>query len=202
MHSEVPVESATTTSSRARLEHIMNTPLIEDNAVSAPTPIDRHPATGRSRQPRRGWLAGGVAAAAILAVAGAAVVANLGDDDAVDDPTASSLELSLGEGDALASCLPFETSTLAGMSPAFAATATAVTETQVTLDVDTWYAGDEADTVVLAAQPGMQALIAGFDFEVGQQYLITAAEGAVNFCGYSGPATPELTAAFDTAFVG
>jgi hypothetical protein len=48
----------------------------------------------------------------------------------------------------------------------------------------------------------MQALIDGFDFEVGQQYLITAAEGTVNFCGYSGPATPELTAAFDQAFAG
>jgi len=34
---------------------------------------------------------------------------------------------------------------------------------------------------------------------VGQKYLITAAEGNVNFCGYSGPATPELTAAFDAA---
>jgi hypothetical protein len=86
------------------------------------------------------------------------------------------------------------------MSPAFAATATAVEGETVTLAVDRWYAGGDATTVELHAQPGMTALIDGFEFQVGESYLITATEGTVNFCGASGPATPELTALFDQAF--
>lgn len=39
-------------------------------------------------------------------------------------------------------------------------------------------------------------------FEVGSSYLITAAQGTVNFCGYSGTSTPDLVAAFDTDFGG
>jgi hypothetical protein len=56
--------------------------------------------------------------------------------------------------------------------------------------------------VVLETTPGMEALIGGIAFDVGQLYLITAADGTVNFCGYSGVATPEMTAAFDEAFGG
>ena len=54
--------------------------------------------------------------------------------------------------------------------------------------------------MTLHAQGGLEALIAGFDFVEGERYLITAAEGSVNFCGYSGPADPTLTAAFEDAF--
>jgi hypothetical protein len=46
----------------------------------------------------------------------------------------------------------------------------------------------------------MEALIAGFPFEVGAQYLITAYDGNVNYCGFSGPSTPEFRAAFEQAF--
>ena len=56
--------------------------------------------------------------------------------------------------------------------------------------------------MVLQTPDNSPALIAGFEFVVGEQYLITAAEGNVNFCGYSGVATPEMTAAFDAAFPG
>ncbi len=128
----------------------------------------------------------------VLALIGAALLAS--------PVLAAPLELSLGADDAMASCLPLDAATLATMSPAFAATATAVEGEIVTLDVDRWFAGGDAATVELQAQPGLEALIAGFTFEVGQEYLITAAEGTVNFCGYSGPATPELTAVFDQAF--
>ena len=138
----------------------------------------------------------------VLAVAGAAVLSDNGGDPGPGDLAGPPLELSLGDSTVMASCVPFDTTILAGMSPAFAGTAVEVGDDTVTLEVDKWYAGGEADSVVLAAQPGMQALIAGFEFEVGQQYLITAADGTVNFCGYSGPATPEFTAAFDAAFGG
>ena len=110
------------------------------------------------------------------------------------------LELSLGQGDALASCMPFEVDVLADMSPAFAGTATAVNGDLVTLDIDHWYSDGDQTSATLSAPAGMQALIAGFDFEVGEQYLITAAGTNVNYCGYSGLATPEMTAAFEQAF--
>ncbi len=37
-------------------------------------------------------------------------------------------------------------------------------------------------------------------FRVGERYLVTATDGTVNGCGFSGPATPELERAFEEAF--
>ncbi len=199
MHPGVPVESVTTPSSRARLEQIMNTPLIErEQSDSSGAGRIVHIDAPRGR---RSWLFG-VAAAAAVALAGAAVVGSIGGGG--DEPQTASppLELSIGSDDPMAMCLPFDVSILRDMSPAFAATATSVEPGVVTLDVDRWYTGGDADTVVLQTPDSSPALIAGFEFVVGEQYLITAAEGNVNFCGYSGVATPEMTAAFDAAFAG
>jgi len=101
----------------------------------------------------------------------------------------------------MSSCLPFDVATLAGMSPAFAGTVTSVDGGKVVLDVDRWYAGGEAEQVLLS-QPDAttSAALDGVTFEEGERYLVTAAQGTVNGCGYSGPATPELEAAFDQAF--
>ncbi|WP_108667724.1 hypothetical protein [Euzebya rosea] len=157
---------------------------------------------------RRIAIVATVVAVAVLAFFGLTRL-GLGNDaadvaapDAAPDTAldAAPLELSLGEGDALASCMALDVAVLAGMSPALAATATTVDGEAVTLSVDRWYAGGDADTVVLHAPAGLQALIGGIDFVVGEQYLITASDGIVNYCGYSGPASPELTAAFDEAF--
>ncbi len=51
-----------------------------------------------------------------------------------------------------------------------------------------------------SSRPKVEALIGGVEFVPGQQYLITAYDGVVNYCGHSGPATPELQALFDQAF--
>lgn len=142
---------------------------------------------------RATWLS---VAAATAVFAGAGVIYALGND------TKAPLELSIAGNDSMASCLPLQADILADMSPAFAATTKSVEGETVTLEVDRWYAGGDADTVVLHAESGMESLIAGFDFEVGQQYLITASQGNVNFCGASGLATPELTALFAEAFPG
>lgn len=183
---DVPVEPMTTPSSRARLEQIMNTP------VSPPT--DR-PVVPPSRNR---WLIAAAAALVVLVVAGFAI-ASLGDDadDVADGPP---LVLDLGADDPMASCMVPDATILADMSPAFAGTATSIDGEIVTLTVDRWYAGGDAAIVELHAQPGLEALIAGFSFEQGEQYLVTAGNGTVNFCGYSGPATPELQALFDEAF--
>ncbi len=193
MHPGVPVESVTTLSSQTRLEQIMNTPFVEQE-----TAITSSDHTGR----RRAWSAFGMAAAAVVVVGGAAIFANFGGDGGGDIASAP-LELSLGSEDVMASCPIFDVATLAGMSPAFAATATSIDAGSVTLMVDRWYTGGDAETVLLQQAPDSSAaLIGGFELAVGEQYLITAAEGNVNFCGYSSIATSEMTAAFETAFPG
>jgi len=199
MHPGVPVESATTPSSTARMEKIMNTPLIDqEHARSSVNPQPPSIATHR----RRNRMLLGVAAAAIVAIGGAVIVGNNNGGDSTEVAAGPPIELSLGDSNAMSSCIVFDVALLADMSPAFAGTATSVEGETVTLTVDRWYAGGDASTAVLKGTAGSPALIAGFEFEVGQQYLITASEGKVNFCGYSGPATPELTAAFDAAFPG
>jgi hypothetical protein len=199
MHPGVPVEPLTTPSSTARMEQIMNTPVLDQEdslTTSNPRPM---PIGAR----RRSWmLLGGVAAAAVLAIGGAVIVGNRGDDGGTQVAVGPPLELSLGDSGVVSSCIMFDVAILSDMSPAFAGTATSVDGETVTLSVDRWYAGGDAASVVLSGAAGSPALIDGFQFEVGRQYLITAADGNVNFCGYSGLATPELTAAFEAAFPG
>ena len=70
----------------------------------------------------------------------------------------------------------------------------------VRLSVVRWFAGGDATTVELVAPDGMEALIGGIDFVEGERYLVTATDGVVNYCGFTGLATPELTAIFERAF--
>ena len=113
---------------------------------------------------------------------------------------AEPLELSAGGGDQMMSCLAFDPAVLADMPVAFEGTATAVEGDSVRLDVDRWFKGGETDEVVLLAPQGLEALIAGIPFEVGGQYLVSATDGQVNYCGFSGESTPELLAGFEAAF--
>jgi hypothetical protein len=127
----------------------------------------------------------------------ASVAAGPGTTQQTDPP----LSLSLGEtGAAMASCMPVSSRILADMPIAFRATATAVDGETVTLSVGEWFSGDSGNSVVLAAPPGLEALIGGIDFRRGDDYLVTATGGVVNYCGYSGEATPELEAVFAEAF--
>ncbi|MEQ1874048.1 MAG: hypothetical protein ABL953_09990 [Ilumatobacteraceae bacterium] len=176
----------------------MNTPLIDQEAVNTPS------VTNTSAAARRpAWkIVAGVAAAAVVALGSAAIINSSRGDGGSEVAAGTPLELSLGESNSMSSCIVFDVALLADMAPAFAATATAVEGESVTLNVDRWYAGGDAATVVLHGAVGSPALIDGFEFQVGEKYLITAAEGNVNFCGYSGLATPELTAAFEAAFGG
>ncbi len=207
MHPGVPVESAATPSSRTRLEQIMNTPLLDqpttDPTSDQPGAIPVATRTTAEARRRRNWIVlGGAAAAAIAAIGSAVIIGDFGGGGANQVASGPPLELSLGDSNVMSSCIMFDVAILADMSPAFAGTATSVEGSSVTLTVDRWYTGGDADTVVLQGSSGTPALIDGFEFVVGQQYLVTAADGIVNFCGYSGPATPELTAAFDAAFPG
>jgi hypothetical protein len=86
------------------------------------------------------------------------------------------------------------------MGPAFAGTVVELTDTVATLEVDRWFTEGDAEIVEIEYTPGFEALIGTPALEVGQRYLITATDGVVNGCGYSGLATPEYEAVFQRAF--
>ena len=146
------------------------------------------------------------AAAAVVLVAAVGVGgwwAGSPDDPAVRPVPAAPLALSVAPGGVMTSCIPFDVAMLAAMPVAFAATATAVDGDSVTLDVDRWYAGGSAESVTIGVPAGQtSAALDGVDFAQGERYLLTATDGTVNGCGYSGPATPELAKAFAEAFPG
>lgn len=175
MHRGVPTQPVTTQSSRQLLEEVMSTQVAD-------------------RPDTRRWLP---AAAAVVVVAGVAAALALGSGGA-----APPLVLSAGSQDAMASCIQFSVDELAKAPLAFEGVVTDSSGETIQLDVTQWYKGGDADTVVLEAPSGMEALIDGFPFDEGESYLITAYDGTVNYCGFSGRATPDLRAAFQAAFGG
>jgi len=185
MPSDVPVEPVTSEKSRKLLEKVMSTEL-KDRPEATPAP-------------RRRWTLA-VAAVAALVVAIGGVIAFTGGDD--PQPIAAEpLQLNAPADDAMASCIVFSTEELARVAEiAFAGTVTSAEGSTVTLTVDEWFEGGEATEVVLNAPQGMEALIGGIPFAEGEQYLISAQGGTVNYCGFSGPATPEYRDAFQQAF--
>lgn len=185
MASDVPTEPVTTESSQQLLEEIMTTPNVEQPGSSG-TPH------------KRPWIAAVAAAAVVIVAIGAVgLLSRDGGDPVAAGPP---LELNAGGDDVMASCIAFSVEYLAPMPVAFEGTVVTAEGDTVTLDVDTWFKGGDAAQVVLNAPQGLEALIGGFPFEVGTQYLITASEGNVNYCGFSGESTPEMRAAFEEAF--
>lgn len=181
MHSGVPTTPTTEESSRELLETIMSTPT-------------KQPTERSAQRSRRGWtVAVAAVAAMVLAVAGG--VSLVGGEDTPP------LALNAQGEDLMASCIMFSPDELDRVAEiAFEGTVTAVANDVVTLTVDTWFRGEGAEEAVLRAPQGMEALIGGIPFEIGDQYLISAQSGNVNYCGFSGPATPDLRAGFEAAF--
>ena len=151
-------------------------------------------------RPRR-W-APAVAAAASVAVLGAGAYAYLGGSDpaGTGGSTVTTLAMPADSGTTMNSCLPFDVQYLRDMPIAFSGTALNVGDDGVTLDVDRWYTDGNADVVRLANYDVNTVSLDGFSFEPGSRYLITATEGTVNLCGFSGPWTRDLADAFDGAF--
>ncbi len=87
----------------------------------------------------------------------------------------------------------FSVDTLAAQPVAVTGDVTAVSGEVATLEVDRWYAGGDADLVTVTSTQGGAAL-GGVDLVVGEDYLITAADGVLSSCGCSRPASPELAA--------
>ena len=189
--------SISSPSSRAFLEDIMNTSLDTRPAMDDPAPV--------GRRPDRRWLAVVGAAAAVAAiVVGLGATAGWfdgGGDTEVAEPTV--LELSTGSADpALMSCIQIEPQLVADQQVAFRGIVESIDGDRVTLRVDRWYVGGDADVVAITSPLGLEALIGSVDWVVGEPFLVGAYDGVVNYCGFSGPATPELQSIYDQAFPG
>lgn len=164
-------------------------------------PIDRE-TDARRRNPLT-WL---VAAAAVLLIAGAGAFAllNHGQDSdpvpaATDQPTVTTL--SAPPAGTSGKCQVPNAALLATQTLAIEGTVQSIDGDVVTLAPSRFYAGPATDLVEVEAAPAeMQDLVGATRFEEGGRYLVSASEGRVTVCGFTGPFTAELAALYDEAF--
>ncbi len=193
-----PVDPVTSPRAQELVERVMQTP-----ETQMPAAADQQDELAARR--RRPWLLP-VAAAVLAALVGTVIVfsggggggAPAGGDPGGEDPT--TLALSLPASGVSNSCVMFDVEILSGMPVALAGTVTAVRPRRITIDVDRWFRGGDADLVMIGIQDGSSVALDGVDFREGERYLVTATNGVINGCGFSGPATPELEQAFEEAF--
>ena len=176
--------------------------LLEDVMSTELTTENRETGT-RGRGPLT-WL---VAAAAVVIIAGVGVFAIVGhDDDPAAPPTAADsqtvTELSAPSPAAYdAKCMVPSAETLAQQTVAFDGTVTTLADGVVTLSVGHWYAGDPTELVrVQAPAEELQDLVGAVEFEQGGRYLVSATNGQVTVCGFSGPYSADLAALYEQAF--
>ena len=175
-------------------------------------PADPGPAEPR-RRTRATWL---VAAAAVVAIAagGAFAVTGLTGNDAgapqADQPSTTAAVGAPVKGQTTdltvttqARCVAQPTAELlAQYDQAFEGQVTAIEGDTVTLQTTGVYNGQVGETVQVTAPPaGLDKLINQLQFQVGGTYLVSAYQGSVSMCGFSGPATGDLRLLFQKAFV-
>jgi hypothetical protein len=207
----IPVDSFTSPKAQDILERVMTTQIHDKD--------QKHPGQ-RWRKPA---LLTGVAAAVIAF--GIVLVGVTSEGPNIPSKAKTTLALQVANGgvtagsaktagsaNAAASCVVFNVSFLREMPLAFAGTVTSITITTlgnmtVTLSIDHWYKGGSADVVTLTTMTA-HALTPttwvdvedGVDFIQGKRYLVTATNGTVNGCGFTGESTPILEKAFAEAF--
>jgi hypothetical protein len=199
----VPVDPYTSLRAQDILERVMTTQLHDQNQKNTDQ---------RWRKPA---LLTAVAAAVIAL--GIVAVGITSGGPATPTRTKTTLALKV-ENSGTASCIGFSIPFLKDMPMAFAGTVTSVSDRTVptlsdmtvTVSVDHWYKGGTADLVTLttmtdhALTPTTFAGVSvdGVEFIQGKRYLLTATNGTVNGCGFTGEVTPELEKAFAEAFPG
>ena len=194
---DAPVDPITSPRAQDLLERTMTTDTHVLDETHAPAP-------------RRNRLL--MAAAAAVAAAGivaAVVITNSGGSTPAKHPGKTSLALKLPGGGpgihpggpSMGSCVRFEVSLLKAEPVAFAGKATEVTPSTVTITVTKWYKGGTADQVTVANRDGSPVTSeGGLTFEQGKDYLVSANDGTVVGCGFSGEATTDLQQAYSQAF--
>ena len=195
------------------LEETMNADL-SDAPTDRPggDPPETRESGTRNRSPLT-WLV----AAAALVIAGVGVFSLLGNDPEPDDvPSAgasptqdtptqdvpTSLTLT-APAQTSGRCMAPNATALATAETAFSGTVRSVGGDVVEIEPDRFYAGEAVDTVeVRAPAEQLTALVGAVDFEEGGRYLVSATDGEVTVCGFSGPYSPDLEALYVEAFPG
>lgn len=176
--------------------------LVEETMNLATEHVEQAPA--RNAGARR-WLA----AAAVLAVAGAGVATYEVTSGGNHSRPTSSVSLTLPAGPAQhpgppgTTCIRFTIDHLAQQDVAFSGTVTSLGDHVVRLAVDHWYKGGSASEVDLTTTgtPGAVNEL-GVTFSNGTRYLVSATAGTVTGCGYTGEYSSDLASAFQQAFHG
>lgn len=197
-----PVDLVTSPSARALLERVMSTS-VTDRPANRLKPGFRTRRRTKLLAAAGVLVAGGVGYGLVAGPFGAVTASPAPSASTSASPAAKPLALSVpdGGGAIAGACPMFEEQVLAAKPVAFRGTVTAVQGGTVSLVVDRWYRGGPAG--VTQAQIGatnQNVALDGVEFVVGKSYLVSAEEGVVVVCGYSGEATPELQAIYDQAF--
>lgn len=185
---EVPDASFARVSARIQ-EHIMSE-------------VQNNPSSARSRRPFA--LIGGFALVGALALA-IGFGSGFGPQQpgpiaAVPTPTTDTPTDDPGAGGGMASCIMYDPALLPTFDVVFDGTVSGLDGDQVTFEVGTGWKG--ADGSVTLTVPGTSVALTGPmpDFEVGGRYLVTAAGGNVNGCGYTLAYDDATAAAWAAAF--
>jgi hypothetical protein len=206
MSARVPVEAHTSPRARHQLEQIImsNTDYDNENlaaGIVATTPNTIRPFRSRGKT----WLAAAAAVAAIVVGTTVAVSSNGGGggESVVAAPTVLALQGS-GADPSMQMCMMFDVKQLSTAGVAFGGTVKSIDADKVTLKVDRWFKGTpKADEVTIAIPPGGDnAALDGVNFVQGDRYLISATDGVLGTCGYSGPASADFEKSFEQAFPG
>lgn len=125
--------------------------------------------------------------------------------DPASDPAAGSsapvVELTADPSAAGKCALP-SAETLAGFDTAFEGTVTSLDDGTATLAVDQWYAGGDGASSVTVTTPSkaLGDLLMAVDFQADQTYLVSATDGRVTLCGFSGEKSAELEGLYQAAY--
>lgn len=155
----------------------------------------------------------GTAGLAVTVLTGALLLGACGRDVDGPDPatevtpvtsgggSVTSLEATPAEGDVR--CAVPSVELLRTQDTAFEGTVTDVGDGTATLEVDTWYAGEEAEQVrVSTPSREIVDLLLAVDFQEGGTYLVSASEGQVSLCGLSAEKDDLLTGLYEEAYAG
>ena len=163
---EVPAASLARVSARVQ-EHIMT----HDQKLSSPPVVRR----------RTLALFGGAALTGALALAVA--VAGFGGQlpaGGGDQPGGGDIP-----GGGMASCLAYDPALLPTFDVVFDGTVTAISGDQVTFGINQGWKGASGSLTLTAPDTSVSLLGEMPDFQVGGRYLVTAASGSINGCGFT-----------------
>lgn len=156
--------------------------------------------------PKPAWqrlpvMGGAAAAVGALALAGVLMMSGGGSGSTTASPDGEPT-LDPGGG-GLASCLAYSVEELRAREFAFLGTVTNIDGGMVTFAINEAYHGAAGDTMTLEADSTLQnSMYTEFQFEVGEQYLVSGDAEFAWGCGYTRPFDGELAAEWEAAFAG